>query len=228
MSRKDRRGRNIDERGQGNLLALVVSLFVLTTAVGFSLILIDGAYRTADRNSGERHIAVSLAEKLVSEESNLTARANVINRTRARSLTRTQLNRTYPISHGIDIQIQLGNKTILKRGDPTGGTTVRRVVLIKHQNTVSVPFRGETLTLSPRSSRATITIDPAAAITTVRANDRVALYAPNGIEGTFDVDLSRYEETELRLEPAGAAGSVTVTHYPVQTTKTELVVTVDG
>lgn len=228
MSRKDSRGRNIDERGQGNLLALVVSLFVLTTTVGFCLTLIDGAYRTADRNPEERHIAVSLAEELVSEESNLTARANVVNRTRARSLTPIQLNRTHPVSRGTDIQIQLGDKTILKRGDPTGGTTVRRVVLVEHQNTVSVPFRGNTLTLSSRSSRATITIGPTAAITTVRANDRVALHAPDGLEGTFDVDLSQYEETELRLDPTGAAGSVTVTHYPVRTTKTELVVTVDG
>lgn len=226
--RKRGRGRRGRDRGQANLLALVVSLLVLTTTVGFCLVLVDGAYRTADRDLEERRTAVALAERLVSEESELTARENVINSSRLRSLTRSQLERAYPVARGTDIQIRLGNETILTRGDARGGITVRRVVLVEERQSVSVPFRGETLTLSNRSSQATITIAPNVTVTTVRANDRVVLYAPSGLEGTFDIDLSRYETTQLRIEPTGATGAATVTHSPAQTTKMALVVTVDA
>lgn len=228
MSRIDFSKGTRSERGLANLLALVVSLLVLTMTVGFCLVLVDGAYRTADRDSEERRISVALAEQLVSEESELTARANVMNGTRLRSLTRARLDRAYPVARGTDIRIQLGNETILKRGDPRGGTTVRRVVLFEERQSVTVPFRGDTLTLSNRSSRATISITPNATITTVRANGRVVLHAPSGLEGTFDVDLSRYETTQLRIEPEGASGAATVMHSPAQTTKMELVVTVDA
>lgn len=213
-----------DERGQANLLALGVSLLVLTATVGFSLVLIDGAYQSADRDPNERRIAVALAERLVSEESSLTSRANVINMTRVRALTPTRFDHRYPVASEVDIRIRLGHETIIERGDPTGGTTIRRVVLIERRQSVTIPFRGETLTLPRRSTRATITIsDPVT--TTVRVNDRIVLYAPNGLEGTFEIDLSRYETTKLQLEPTGTA---TVTYYPAQTTKAELVVTVDA
>lgn len=220
-----KRGR---ERGQANLLALVVSLLVLTTTVGFCLVLVDGAYWNADRDSEERRISVAFAERLVSEESGLTARENVVNGSRLRSLTRSHLDRAYPVARGTDIRIQLGNETILTRGDPRGGTTVRRVVLVEKRQSVSVPFRGDTLTLSNRSSQATISIAPDVTVTRVRANDRVVLHAPGGLKGTFDVDLSRYETTQLRIEPKGTTGAATVTHSPAQTTKMELVVTVDA
>lgn len=213
-----------EERGQANLLALAVSLLVLTATVGFSLALIDGAYQSADRDPNERRIAVALAERVVSEESPLTTRANVINMTRVRGLTPIRFDRLYPAASGVDIRIKLGHTTIIEQGDPTGGTTIRRVVLIERRQSVTIPFRGDTLTLPRRSTRATITIsDPVT--TTVRVNDRIVLYNPDGLQGEFEIDLSRYETTKIHLEPTGTA---TVTYYPAQTTKAELVVTVDA
>lgn len=216
------------ERGQANLLALAVSLLVLTTVVGFSLAIIDGAYQNADRNPDERRVAVALAERLVSEESTLTSRSNVLNATRVRNLTDSRFNREYPVANGTDVRIRIGDETIIEQGDSTGGTTIRRVVLVERRQSVTLPIRGETLTLPRRSSRATITIAPetetGTAVTTVRANNRVVLHDPDGLEGRFEIDLSRYETTKVRIEPAGTA---TITYYPAQTTKAELVVTVD-
>lgn len=217
-----------NEKGQVNLLALVVSLVVLTTVVGSCFILVDGAYKNTDRNPEERRIAVALAERLVSEEPDLTSRANVVTAARVRSLTPTRFDRMFPVARGTDIRIRIGNETVFERGDPRDGTTIRRVVLIEDRRSVSLPFRGDTLTLSRRSPRATITISPTATITTVRANERVVLHAPSGLDGTYDIDLSRYETTKLRIEPAGVTGTATVTYYPARTTKTELVVTVDA
>jgi hypothetical protein len=220
-----------NRRGQANLLALAVSLLVLTTTFGFCLVLIDGAYRSADRDPGERRIAVALAERLVSEESRLTSRSNVINGTRVKTLTLARFGRVYPVANETDVRIRLSGKTIVKRGDTTGGTTIRRVVLIERRQSITLPFRGDTLTLPRRSPRATIVITPdtdtGTAITTVRANDRVVIYDPDGLEGEFEIDLSRYETTTLQIEPAGAA-TVTVTYYPAQATKAELVVTIDA
>lgn len=213
-----------DERGQANLLALAVSLLVLTATVGFSLVLIDGAYQRADRDPAERRIAVALADRLVNEESSLTTRANVINTTRVREVTPARFDRRYPVVSEVDIRVRLGHETVVEQGDPTGGTTIRRVVLIERRQSVTIPFRGDTLTLPRRSPRATITISDTAT-TTVRANDRIVLHDPDGLQGTFEIDLSRYETTKLHLEPTGAA---TVTYYPAQTTKAELVVTVDA
>jgi hypothetical protein len=213
-----------NQRGQANLLALAVSLLVLTMTVGFCLVLIDGAYQSADREPGERQVAVALAERLVSEESSLTSRSNVLNATRVEMLTPSRFNRTYPVASGVDIHVRLGSETIVKKGDTTGGTTIRRVVLIERRQSVTLPVRGDTLTLPRRSTRATITISDST-ITTVRANDRVVLYDPDGLQGTFEIDLSRYETTTLRIEPAGTA---TVTYHPAQTTKAELVVTIDA
>jgi hypothetical protein len=213
-----------NERGQANLLALAVSLLVLTMTVGFCLVLIDGAYQSADRDPGERQVAVALAERLVSEESPLTSRSNVLNATRVKMLAPSRFNRTYPVASGVDIHVRLGGETIVKQGDTTGGTTIRRVVLIERRQSVTLPFRGDMLTLPRRSTRATITISDTT-VTTVRANDRVVLYDPDGLQGTFEIDLSRYETTTVRIEPAGTA---TVTYYPAQTTKAELVVTIDA
>jgi hypothetical protein len=214
----------VEDRGQANLLALAVSLLVLTMTVGFCLVFIDGAYQSADRDPNERRIAVALAERLVSEESSLTSRANVVNATRVRALTPTRFKRRYPVVSGVDIRVRLGQETIVEQGDPTGGTTIRRVVLVERRQSVTLPMRGDTLTLPRRSTRATINIsDPTT--TTVRANDRVVLSDPNGLQGEFEIDLSRYETTRLRIEPTGTA---TVTYYPAQTTKAELVVTVDA
>lgn len=213
-----------DKRGQANLLALAVSLLVLTATVGFSLVLIDGAYRNADRDPNERRIAVALAERLVSEESPLTSRPNVINMTRVSELTPARFDRRYPVASEVDIQVRLGHETIVERGDPTGGTTIRRVVLVERHQSVTIPFRGGTLTLPRRSTRATITISNPTT-TTVRANDRIVLHDPGGLEGTYEIDLSRYETTKLQIEPTGTA---TITYYPAQTTKAELVVTVDA
>lgn len=217
------------ERGQANLPALAVSLLVLTTVVGFSLVIIDGAYQSADRNPSERRVAVALAERLVSEESTLTSRPNVLDATRVRNLTESRFNRKYPVASGMDIRIRIGDETIIERGDSTGGTTIRRVVLVERRQSVTLPIRGDTLTLPRRSTRATIVIAPGTEtgtiITTVRANDRIVLYDPGGLEGEFEIDLSRYETTKVRIEPSGTA---TVTYYPAQTTKAELVVTVDA
>lgn len=188
--------------------------------------LVDGAYRSSDREPAQRHVATSLAEMLVSETAEHTTRANVVNSTEIHTLTEERIDHRYPFTRTTAVRIRLGNETIVERGDPTGGTTVRRLVLREHRRQVTQPVR-ETPTIPSGSQRATITIPPNESVTTVRANDRVVLHDPDGLTGSFEVRLTDIAPTQVRIE-GETGGTATVTYTQVRTTPTELVVTVDA
>lgn len=216
-------------RGQANLAAVAVALVVLTTVTGLSLALADGAFASAQRDPGERRAAVALSERLVAPSSPLTAGANVLREGRVDGLTAASLDADFPVAQGRDVRVRLGDRVLVERGDPAG-TTVRRIVLVERRQTVGITAESDRLTLPRRSDSATVRLDPPAGttVTTVRANGRVVLYDPSGLDGSYDVDLSRYDTTTLTVEHSGPfpPGSLAVTYYPTRTTKAELVVTV--
>nr|WP_158206579.1 hypothetical protein [Halomarina oriensis] len=209
-----------------------VALLLLTTATGLGLALADGAFASAERDPTERHVAVSLSERLVAAEGPLTTRGNTLNGSRVDRLDGERFEEWFPATDGRDVRVRLDGETVLERGDPTGGTTVRRVVLVERRNATTLSrLPSDRVTLPRRTPRATIDVDPPAAttVTTVRANGRVVLHDPSGLRGAYDVSLSRFETTTLAFEYAGpfTPRSVAVTYYPARTTKAELVVTVD-
>lgn len=218
------------DRAQANLPALAVALLVVTTAMGLSVALADGAFSTATREPGERRVAVALGDRLVSPDSWLTTRANVVDASRTDELD-AALDDRYPVASGWDVRVALGGRVLVERGDPTAGTTVRRLVLVERRQSRTLVLREPRLTLPRRTPRATLTVDPSngTTVTTVRANGRVVLHDPDGLDGEYGVDLSRYETTRLTVAHGGPfpPGDVSVTYYPAQTTKGELVVTVD-
>ncbi|UPM43582.1 DUF7263 family protein [Halocatena salina] len=212
-------------RGQASLLALVVSLVVLTTVLGLALAVIDGAYRSADRQPAERRIATSLVERLVSEESTYTTRTNVMNETELHTLTAQQLTQTYPFARGTDLRVRSGDETIVERGLPTGGTTVRRLVLHERHQQVTTPVDANS-TIPAGIQQATITVPARASVTTVRANERVVLHDPDGLTGAFEIAIPSHNPTRLRAT-GGRSDGVTVTHTQLRTTPRTLVVTID-
>ncbi|WP_254546219.1 DUF7263 family protein [Halomarina pelagica] len=220
-------------RGQANLPALAVALLVLTTTASLGLLVADGAFAGATRDPAERRAAVALAERLVSAESPLTARPNVLRAGDLGAFDATRLDEAFPVARGWDVRLRVGGETVVERGDPTGGTTTRRIVLVQRRQSVTLPaVAGDAVTLPRRSPRATIELRPpdGTTVRTVRANDRIVLHDPSGLNGTFEVALSRFETTRLRFDGDGPLprGSVRVTYYPARTTKAELAVTVDG
>jgi hypothetical protein len=219
-------------RGQANLPALVVALLVVTTTAGLALAIADGAFAGAERDAAERRAALSLAERLVAADSALTTRTNVLNASVLSGLTPPLLTAEFPIADGSEVRIRLGDRAVVERGDATGGATVRRVVLVERRQSVSYepPLdRGRT-TLPRRTDRVYLDISSTGAtVRTVRANDRVVLHEPNGLDGNYSVRLSRYETTTLAFEATGplSRGDVRVTYVPAETTKATLEVTVD-
>lgn len=223
-------------RGQTSLPALAIALLVLTVVTGLGLAIADGALASAERNADERRVASSLAQRLVASDSPLTERTNVLNHTRLNRLDGTRLRSLFPVADGThDVLVRANETTVASTGAVSRGTTFRRLVVVEdEQNRTLRPALGRqrTVTLPRRTRGARLDITPPAdaTVTTVRANDRVLLRNSSGLSGQFDVDLSWFETTELRFQGTGQlpSGAITISYRTPETTKTSLVVTVDG
>ncbi|WP_135826451.1 DUF7263 family protein [Halorussus ruber] len=223
-------------RAQMNLPALAIALLVVTSVTVVSFGMADRAYLSAERDADQRRVAVALSERLVGPESALTARANVLDAEELSGLNATRLHDSFPVSEAADVRVRLGDRTLSSAGDPTGGATIRRVVLVERRDAVTTtPELSATdpaVTLPRRSPRVEIRLTPPGGtdVTVVRANDRVVLRNSSGLGGTFTIRLSRFETTTLTFETDGPlpTGSVELTNYPAETRKGVLAVTVDG
>lgn len=219
-------------RGQANLPALAVALLVLTTTAGLGVAVADGAFASADRDAIDRAGAAALADRLVAADSPVTERRNVLNASRleADEADETQAGLESLVPEGAAVRVAVDGEVVYERGDPTGSPTVRRLVLLAEAQAVTIepPLSFGETTLPRRSAAATITVAEDADVETVRANDRVILHDPDGLGGSHDVALSRYETTTLRFDGDPQEGDVTVTYYPERTRKAHLEVTVDA
>lgn len=221
-------------RGQANLPALAVALLALTATVVLALAVGDHAFAQADRDPGQRRVGTALAERVVSADSPLTDRRNVLDAAALSSLDPTRLRAAFPVVGDHAVRIRVGNRSVVERGDASGGTSIRRIVLVRRRQTVErePQLDDNETTLPRRTRRVGMDIDTPAPTTvrTVRANGRVVLHDPSGLDGEFEVRVSRFDtvtltfETDSPLEP----GTVELTYYPARTTKATMVVTVDG
>jgi len=224
--------RRTGDRGQANLVAVAVSLVILTAVAGVSVVIADDALAGADRDPEERRLAVALSERLVAADGPLTDRGNVLNATRLRRLDGDRLRATFPAARGATVRVSLDGEPVAATGDVTGGTTVRRVVLVQRRSTVTIepPLRTDTVSLPRRTPRLRLRIDPEnATVRTVRTDGRVVLHDPDGLRGTYTVRTSRFETTRLAFDADGSLseGDVRLTYVPARTTKAVLEVTVD-
>lgn len=234
MSR--RRRATAGGRAQSNLVAVAMALVTVTAAASLGLALADAAFAGADRPVEQRRVAVALSERLVAPDSPLTARANVVDAAAAASFDAARLRAAFPVVGDRPVRVRLDGRTLAERGDPTGGHTVRRIVLVEGRSPVTHrPALGgdeQALTLPRRTSRVRLRVDPPEGTTvrTVRADGRVVLHDPAGLDGTFAVRVSRFETVRLRFDADGPlpAGSVEITYVPSRATKAILEVTVGG
>ncbi|MFB6234412.1 MAG: hypothetical protein ABEH81_04695 [Halopenitus sp.] len=211
-------------RAQANLLVVAVALVVLTAVTGTAVAMAEGALVTAERDSAERATTVAVAERLVAASSPVTRRANVLDREAAMALTADDLERLVPELAGRAVSVRIGGETVVDRGDPTGGTTIRRLALLATDDTWSgtLTAGGEALTVPRRTDR--ITVTPSGDVETVRVDGRVVLHDPDGLDGEATVNVSRYDTLAVT---AVGDGNVTVEATPETTEKALIVVTVD-
>ena len=170
--------RGVSERAQTGLPALAIALLVLTMVTGIGLALADGAIGAADREPGERRVAVSLAAGLVAPESPLTERANVLDEERLSNVDQRRLRTAFPVTDETAVRVELDGDPLVTTGTTRTGTTIRRLVVVEERTTERVePSLGwqRRVTLPQRGAGARLTLVPPAGtnVTTVRANDRV-------------------------------------------------------
>lgn len=220
-------------RGQANLVALAVALLALTAATGLAVTIADLAFASGERDAKERRIGHALADRLISSDSVLTDRANVLNASAVNSFNVRQLEQSYPVIGDADVRIRVGDREAVTRGDPSGGTTVRRVVLVQQRQTVTLTLGQESnaTTLPRRTRLVDMNIDQpnGTTVKSVRANDRVVLHDPSGLQGEYTVRVSRFETVTLSFASDGplVTSRLSLTYYPARTTKAVLTVTVD-
>lgn len=219
-------------RAQSNLVAVSMALVILTAATTLGLALADAAFSGADRPADDRRVAVALSERLVAPDAPLTVRANVLNATAVDGLDAAAVDSDYPVLGDRAFRIRLDDRTLAERGDPSRGYTMRRIVLVEERTAVSrtPPLAGDATTLPRRTPEVVLDVDPpdGTTVRTVRADGRVVLHDPSGLEGTYAVDVSRFETVRLQFEADGPlpGGSVEVTYHPARSTKALLEVTV--
>jgi len=222
-------------RGQTGLPALAVALLVLTMVTGIGLAMGDSAIRSADREPADRRVAVSLAAGLVAPESPLTERSNVLDDRRLSTLNESRLRAAFPVSDRTAVTVELDGEPIATTGATSGGPTIRRLVVVENRSRETIePALGwrRTVTLPHRGYRANLTLapPPGTNVTTVRANDRVVLHDESGLNGSYEVTLSRFETTTLRFSADGPLprGSVEIEYGAIRSRKATLAVTADG
>lgn len=221
-------------RGQANLLAVAVALLAVTTAAGIGLALADAGFSDGQRDAESRQVAVSLADRLIAEDSTYTSSANVLNASAIDRLDATRLQENHPSAANRSFRIAVDGETVAEAGTPDDGTTVRRLVILEERQTAEIEpsLRSGTnhsVTLPRRTSTMTVDIDAGdATVKTVRTGDRVVLYDPDGLDGTYDVSVSRHETATVTFESSEPleTGDVRIVYYPDRTTKAELEVTV--
>lgn len=225
-------------RGQANLIALGAALLALTVATGVGLALAESALAGTERQPLDRAAAESASDRLVAADSPTTRRANVLDESAIRSLALADLEAMAPALRDRAVRVRLDDRSLLERGAPEGAT-VRRVVLVAAETTaarrIDLDESGR-VTLPRRTERVRLSIDsgPNTTVVTARANDRVVLHDPNGLDGVTTVPVSRYDTTTISVESQSGRttgspnGTVELTYYPVRTTKAVLEVSVGG
>lgn len=223
----------VEGRGQANLVAVAVALVLLTSVLGASLAVAESALvgATAERDPADGHAASTLAARFVADAPASYPRNVVPNR----NLTAASVASLAPVGENASVNVELGERTLFERGDPSGGATVHRGVLVAtpRNRTATIDLAAnDTLTLSHRTDRAELVIDPEANTTVraVRVNDRIVLYNETGVSGEATVATSRSRVTELTFETENqttANGTVEVSYTSLAVEPTTLVVTVD-
>jgi len=225
------------ERAQANLLSIGLAVLALTAALGLGTFLADAALDGERRDAGERATAVAVSDRLVAADGPLAERRTVLNASALAAVDAASLVARYPALADAEFRVTVGDRVIAEQGDPTDGTTVRRIVTVRSVSprTIAPPLstdgdRG--VTLPRRTDRIRLRIDPPANATvrTVRVDGRVVLHDPDGLNGTHVVSVSRLETVRLTVGGTGTlpAGGVELTYFPATTRKALLEVTVDA
>ena len=216
-------------RGQANLAALAASVVVLVAVTVAGVAVAEGALVTADREPLDRRAAATLADRLLAADET-TVRTGVLNRSAVENLSAGDVDRLAPPVAGRPVRIELDGRSVVERGDPDGGVTVRRAALVGGRDslTETAPLSTGT-TVRERTDRLTVDLDPAenTTVEAVRVDGRIVLESSSGLDGRHRVPVSRYANATVTFDLGGGEnGSVELIARPINASGAELAVVV--
>ena len=221
---------------------------LVTSVLGASVAIAESSLvgATEARDPADRRAASTLAARLVADAPASYPPGVIENRT---ELTAERVNALAPMVANGSVRVELDGRTLFERGDPDGGVTVRRGVLVgtARNRTAAVDLAADdAVTLPDRTGTLSLDLDPGpnTTIHTVRVNNRIVLHNDTGLSGEATVRTSVRRTTELAVEtsvnatstnsttpspstPVGPGGRVEVSYTTVDGEPATLVVTVD-
>ena len=162
-------------RAQVELPALGIAFVLLTAALVLGISVANDALTTSERPALEREAAVSLSDRLVSPDAPVTTRANVLRAPAVEGLNVSVLRQQYGLEDGHDVEVRLGEQTIVRAGEPRGGTTVRRLVLVERRQPQRLSpdlTASSSATLPRRAQNVTVDIAQTENVTVGAVEDR--------------------------------------------------------
>lgn len=222
-------------RAMSTLLSLVTAIAVLTVVVGGTLIVVEGAFRDAERGDAERAVALQASERLVAADGPVAERPNVLATDSLAALNASDL-RDLGASDRFAMAVTVDGVDRATVGGPGPGHVIRRIVLVERSQRVqrSPPVaaqEGHEVTLPVRTEQFTIDLDPpeGTTVTAVRSGGRIVLENESGLAGSHQIATARYSTLHLAFETEGplSTGDVELAYDATSREKAVLAVTVD-
>ncbi len=214
-------------RGQANLPVVAVALVVLTAVTGMTVAMAEGAHLGAEREVEERAAAVSLADRFVAADASHTRRANVLDAATLANVTGADGAMLTPVADGSDVRIRVGDESVLERGDPEGGTTIRRLALLATDDAWNGTVgTGPDDRLDPPARTTNVQLDAEGDVESIRVDDRVVARSSNGAIDPVHVDV--HPSRDAVVSATGNRGTVRVIASVERTERVVVEVTVDA
>lgn len=222
-------------KAQTTLPVIGIAL-VLVTSVGLIAVLAgQGSIQQAREPYVERATAIGLSERLIENRSALAVRENVIAANRFGEVDEPYLRERLGVGEAVDVRVTLDGQTLVDSGTRGDATTVERIVWVERSRARLREPRirgGVEVTLPRRVTRVTLTLSPRpdTTVTAVTADEQVVLADESGLNGTYEVDISRFETTEIAVDAVGPLrrGDLELAYRVPRRQRAILAVTVDA
>jgi hypothetical protein len=187
-----------------------VALVLVASVLGASIALAESMLvdATEGRDAADRRAAATLAARLVDDRPEHYPPGIVRNRS---TLSASRVETLVPATEDAAVSVELGGRTLLERGDPSDGATVRRSVLVGRPSDRTAAINlteDEELALEHRTNAVTLDLSPGpnTTVRTVRVNGRIVLHNDTGLSGEATVPTSVRRTTVLTFESTVATG----------------------
>jgi hypothetical protein len=219
----------VSARGQANLIGFAAAVLIVTTVTVAGVALADDALVDADRDPATTHAAETLAAYLVDGDAPHARRQNVLRASALPGLNASALDDAVPPIRDRSLRVTLGDRVLVERDGPDGALghaadgdarSVRAERAVRVERLVSVERTSTRRATVDLSERRTVAVDDHvgriavtvraddAAVTAVRAGDRVVLSDPSGLDGQYAFVSPRTRPLSVEFESDADRASI--------------------